>query len=455
MIRHLRRRPIILILIAYIILLKIVQVSGLFNSDKDGLPYNAGETFELRAVVTGAPEPRLEKDDSYTNLAIPIKTDEGDKAVILWRAKHWHKPPDYGERWLFFGSLNSEATYGKQWIRADSRKSEQLPGSYGNRFISTCYAARREAASILRIGIDEHGDAVTIIHAVLLGYRSSFSSSLREVFRRTGTLHIFAISGLHVGIIAMLLTFLLKWAGVSRPSWIWYMAPLLIAYTIATGGRASAVRACVMMILLYLAPVLSRKADTLSAIAAAAVLILMAAPGQINDIGFIYSFTVVTGIVLICPIIERPLLKSIERDPLAIIPESFPVRSLRFAAKSAISILSVSVAAWLASAPLTLYFFQRFAPIAPLSNLIVVPAAVLIVCTGCLSLIFGACAAVFAFALNNINLLFVTFLKSVMELIALIPYGSFRTGHITVWIIPAWYTILLLVIVTINKRRNR
>jgi len=361
-----------------------------------------------------------------------------------WGAPRGFDGPRYGDRWQMWGKVRScaDARLRRCCLSASWRTSRRLSGKHGWRVVDMCYAARRAAAKRLAVGIADHPAAVDLLHALLLGYRSQLKGRTREVFELTGTLHIFAISGLHVGIVAGFIIFALRALRISRIWWFLFLAPLLVGYTVATGAKSSAVRACVMAVVYFLAPLLGRKADGISALAAAAIAILIAAPSQLFDVGFIFSFVVVAGLLLLYPHLEGMARKLWERDPLRLQRERWFVAALRECGRYLVSLWAVSCAAWLASAPLMAYFFGRFAPIALLSNLVVVPLAFLIVLAGCLSLLAGSCVEWFSEIFNHANLALIAGLVRTMELMAQIPLGHIRVPEPPAWILALWYGAL-------------
>ena len=255
-----------------------------------------------------------------------------------------------------------------------------------------------------------------------------------------------------MGIVCLLFTFVLRALRVSRDRWVLALAPLLMAYTLATGARASAVRACIMAIIYYLAPLVGRRADVPSGIAAAAVLILAWAPAQLVDVGFIFSFVVVTGIVALYPLFEQPLRRLWAPDPFRLQPENAGMRIWRGVLRYLCGLAAVSCSAWLASAPLTAYFFGWFAPVALVSNLLVIPLAFLIVVSGSLSLVAGSIWMLLADVFNHASLALVSLLVAVVRGLAKVPFGSMAVPVPPLWVVFAWYAVLGAVLVFVRKR---
>ena len=207
-----------------------------------------------------------------------------------------------------------------------------------------------------------------------------------------------------------------------------------------------------MATIYWAAPLLGRKPDSLSALAMAAIVILVAAPSQLFQAGFVLSFTVVTGLLLLYPLINAPLRRLIEPNPLRIQDEPTPVIFGRACLNYIVSVVALSVSAWLASAPLMAYYFGRFTPIGLIGNLLVVPLAFLVVVAGSLSLVLGSCVDFFAVTFNHTNIALVTFLIWCMKIIARIPYGSIRIANPSIWAVLLWYAILLAIVARCARR---
>ena len=403
----------------------------------------------------------------------------------------WYGPPP-GDEQVYGNSVGVGPGYGEQWamrgkIRLPQYKNYHgnyilITGDYSSRRISVgifstiaqqCLAARRSSAEKLSVGIEEFPEYVGLLRAILLGYRSNLKGDMRELFAQVGTLHIFAVSGLHVGIICSLIIFVLSVLTVPRTHWVLLLAPLLIAYTFAIGARPSAVRACIMAIIYFGAPLVWRKADSISTVSLAAMLILAFAPHQLFQIGFIYSFVVVLGLILLYPVIHHALSLGMRRlgiftrvgeltveplfwqkDNMQIEDESKWIVIVRKFMHYLVSLLALSCAAWLASAPITAYFFGNISPIALIANVVVIPLAFLVVITGALSLLLGYCLTILADIFNHANLAIIALLVNSMQWIGKVPGAFFEIDKVPLWFVFLWYA-LLLVIVYLYKKRSK
>ncbi|HMJ07149.1 MAG TPA: ComEC/Rec2 family competence protein, partial [Chthoniobacterales bacterium] len=215
--------------------------------------------------------------------------------------------------------------------------------------------SRRWMQGILSRGLEDSPDVTGAINGMVLGLRHQTPEDIEEPFQQTGTLHLFAVAGLHVGIVARLLWIL---ATVIRLPQKWatlLIIPALLFYAAVTGLHTSSVRAAVMSAVLLGGFLVERKAFALNNLAAAAVLILCWDSNELFSIGFQLSFAVVAAIIILADPTFRFLRRCFEPDPF--LPRSlFTVR--RRALNRAISWLaraaSVSFAAWVGSLPLML-----------------------------------------------------------------------------------------------------
>ena len=332
-------------------------------------------------------------------------------------------PPQYGDRW-HVGMVVRLGPDGRLGGVVHSRAVRLAPARTEG-LLRRIYAQRERSRRALFHGVDGGSRAAGIAGALVLGYREDVPADVRELFLRTGTAHVFAISGLHVGIVGAVLAGLLRLAGVPRRWWAAAMVPLLALYTAATGASVSSMRAFTMAAAWWLAPIFRRRPDPPSALALAAVAILLAAPAQIAEPGFWFSFLVVAALL------ATGRTSAPTGEPGVGAPAAW-----RLAARVA-DLGRASLAAWCASTPLTVYLGNQVAPAAVVGNLVVIPASFLIVLTGCLSLLVHPIAPAVSAALNRANTSFAGGLIAVVEVLFDAP-GS----HWFVRAPPLWGIVL-------------
>lgn len=226
----------------------------------------------------------------------------------------------------------------------------------------------------LQRGLPVEDEPLRLTWAMALGWKTALTSEVSAPFMRTGTMHIFAISGLHIALIAGILVNLLRVLQVPRAACALVVIPLIWFYTAATGWQSSAIRSTVMMSVVIAGWSLNRPGDLLNSLGAAGFIILVWQPEQLFQASFQLSFFVVLSIALLLPPIEKILRRWLATDPL-LPPELRPRRQrwldapVRFVALS----LATSLAAWLGSLPLIAYYFHLFTPVSLLANLVIVP----------------------------------------------------------------------------------
>jgi len=350
----------------------------------------------------------------------------------------------YGELWRIKGRYRSyeEARAGFEGsLRAsEAVRLQESPPS----FRAFCYKTRHRASRVLCVGMKSFPEQTQLLHALLLGYREALSPALYQRFARTGTLHIFAISGLHVGVLAAILIAVLKLLGVPRTIWGLFLVPALFFYVVSTGMKPSALRAFTMAAVYFAAPLFGRRPDSGSAIALAAIILLAINSLQITNPGFLLSFTVVSGIVMVHGYVTRRLTGFSRPSwaiPLAQLSGPRPLVALaRFFGLLTLT----SVAAWVFSAPLTARFFNTLSPVALVGNLAIIPLTFLIVLTGCLTLLAAPVSLFATLVFNHANRAFVGVLISVIRSMSTLPgaYGFVRSPSPIV--LALWYTALIL-----------
>lgn len=234
---------------------------------------------------------------------------------------------------------------------------------------------RRKLISILEREIPEGGQTA-VLKSLLLGYREDLDTIQQQNFARSGTMHILAVSGLHVGILYFLPALLLK--RLKAFIFLWYASNILLfivlwMYALVTGLSSSVVRAVCMCCIYGVGMMSRRQISSIHVLSLAAFIMIISRPPVVFEAGFQLSFAAVSGIL----VLYRRLLGL------------FPFRG--WAGRRIAQMMAVSLAAQLSTMPLTIMYFNQFAPSALLANLLVIPLATLILDIG---LLFFLCAGV-------------------------------------------------------------
>ncbi|MBA4148509.1 MAG: ComEC/Rec2 family competence protein [Verrucomicrobia bacterium] len=255
---------------------------------------------------------------------------------------------------------------GEDWQRVST---EARSMAFSDRFIKWSQRS-------LKRGLPEEDESLHLIYAMSLGWKSALDTETSQRFMKSGTMHIFAISGLHIALIAGILLTLLRVARVPRHWSGLVVIPLLWFYTMATGWQPSAVRSSIMMSVVILGWSLKRPGDLLNSLGTAALIILLWQPQQLFQASFQLSFFVVLSIALLMPPFEGLRQRVLKHDPF-LPPELRPKwqRWLDLPIRFVTVTLITSAAAWLGSLPFAANYFHLFTPVSLLANLFVVPLA--------------------------------------------------------------------------------
>lgn len=297
--------------------------------------------------------------------------------------------------------------------------SRPLSPSLADRF-------RPWAQSTLARGLPVEDEPLRLLWAMTLGWKTALTGEISEPFMRSGTMHIFAISGLHIALISGILVSLLRVFQVPRSVCGVLVIPLIWSYTGLTGWQASAIRSTIMMTVIIAGWSLKRPGDLLNSLAAAAVIILIWDPQQLFQASFQLSFSVVLSLALFTPVLERIRKTWSQPDPF--LPAETRSRWPKWMERPAhyISLsFTTSLAAWLGSIPLVAYYFHLFTPVSLLANLVVVPLSSLALMSNLASLMTGswfpACTEIF----NHSAWFWMLLMVRVSEWAAQVPGGSF------------------------------
>jgi DNA internalization-related competence protein ComEC/Rec2 len=302
------------------------------------------------------------------------------------------------------------------------------------------------AKRTLALGLPAEDEALHLLWAMTLGWKTALTNEVAEPFMRSGTMHIFAISGLHVALIAGILVSLFRVARVTRSACGTLVIPLIWFYTYATGWQASAIRSTVMMTVVIAGWSLRRPSDLLNSLAAAAFLILLWDPQQIFQASFQLSFFVVLSLALFSPPLETLRKRWFEPDPF--VPEVIRPPWKKWVGKPLdllTASIATSLAAWLGSIPLVAYYFHLFTPVSLLANLIVVPLSGLALASNLASLVVGSWCVAAAEWFNHSAWLWMNLMCRASDWAAHAPGGCFHVRAPNALTFALYYGLLVSV----------
>jgi competence protein ComEC len=296
----------------------------------------------------------------------------------------------------------------------------------GNPVLRAARKSRDWMQNVLCRNLDDSPDVQSFINGIALGLRHQTPQDIEEPFQQTGTLHLFAVAGLHVGIVARLLWIVAVVARLSRKWAVAVIVPLLLFYAAVTGLHVSSMRAAVMASVLLGGFFFERKVFTLNSLAAAAFFLLAWDTNELFAAGFQLSFAVVGAIVLLADPLFQSLRRCAAPDPF--LPRNLLSPTRRWSDRGFESICrggSVSLAAWLGSLLLIVWYFHLVTPISLLANLTVVPIAFLILAIALLSILAAPLFAPVSVVFNNANWCLARLVLVLVHWFAQLPGGHY------------------------------
>lgn len=285
-----------------------------------------------------------------------------------------------GDRIRIRGRLHSHGT--ALFVRSREGLITKPPRTSGKSLDGFVYQYRKILWERMYATLDRRSAGVAA--TMLLGIPGQIDSRTRDLFRKTGTAHLLAISGLHMGLIALLSTWCLARLGFDDRRRIWLLVPMLGLFCLITGCRIPVARAylvCVFYLLLMRA---HRQVDPLDPLFDACLVLLILDPNALRELSFQLSFAGYFAILVFLKIRHRPKKPPCAMDAeekresilsLRFLPEPLKTMHAIFMRllKKACLLFGVSLASWLGTMPLTLYYFQVFVPLAPVINVLVFP----------------------------------------------------------------------------------
>lgn len=262
-----------------------------------------------------------------------------------------------------------------------------------------------------------------LISSMLLGNRADLSGEVVDNFMKTGIIHFIAVSGFNVGIVVFTVAAPLRLLGFNQTLSTIIILITVMFYAFLTGLNPPVLRASIMASVFFSSFLVRRQWDITSGIFTAIFVILVRNPADLFNVGFQLSVLATVGIVYGSARIEEVLFKG------AIFVEKLQVKAERgrlfFLKKYLRKSLCISLAAWLATLPVTAYYFHLFTPFVAAINILVFPLFWIIIVCGIVLLTIGTVcpplANVSAWLASNTNMA----LESLVSHLVSLPYSYF------------------------------
>jgi len=328
------------------------------------------------AVITGYPEEKANSFKSILqllperqNILTYLEKDSTAANLVPGQVIAFHRQPTAIEPPSNPGEFNYRAYMLRHHIthRLYLRTKDYFitTGKVGLNIRQKALVVREHLLSIFeRYGFS--GNEMSILSALVLGDRENIDPEIKEEFANSGAIHILAVSGLHVGIIYFVFSFLLKFLKAYRKGRLVRLFVLLAViwiYAFITGLSPSVQRAATMFSFIAIGENINRQNNIYNTLAASAFLLLLVNPALLFEVGFQLSYAAVLSIVFFQPLIYHAIYIS------------------NWWLDKVWGLLTVSLAAQIGVSPLSIYYFHQFPVYFWLTNLFAIPLTTLIIYT--------------------------------------------------------------------------
>ena len=265
---------------------------------------------------------------------------------------------NYEQYASFQGIFHNVYLKENDWVQLKMRKV--------NSFQQFIFKARDHILSILRKNVGTNKDELGIAQALLIGYTNDLDKDLVQAYSNTGVVHIIAISGMHLGLIYVLLVWLFSRIPLlnrSKLLQVIFILACLWTFSLLTGASASVVRAAVMFTFITIGKSFDKQSSIFNSLAGSAFIMLCYNPYFVWDVGFQLSYLAVVGIV----VFQKPVYNWFY------IKNKWLDKVWKLAA--------ISLAAQVLTFPVCIYYFHQFPNLFLLTNIIAVPLSSLILYT--------------------------------------------------------------------------
>jgi len=345
----------------------------IFTADE---PTQNGSIIKFRARVIKAIKNKRTSRVSG-NLMVAIRSDGAHSLRVIYGstfiipARYTSVAPPYNSGEFDLRSwMANQNVYHQAFLKKEEMVS--TAEQKGNFFISFSLNLRQRQMAIYRKLIKDD-EAFAVATALILGYRSDLNATTLSAYSKTGTIHALSVSGMHVGIIYLVLEWMLKWMdrkGIMKWTKVLLMICMIWFYTILTGCSASVLRSAIMLTLFILTKSLHKDANSYHILILSGCILLLYQPFLLWDVGFQLSYLAVLGLIWLQPLIEGMI--------------SFKWNWI----KKLWSLISLSIAAQVLTSPFSVYYFHQFPVYFIFSNLFIALPVTLLMYSGIAILLF-------------------------------------------------------------------
>ena len=422
-----------------------VEVEGVVTSD----PESVGAATRFRLRVHGI-RPGGEWFEASGDALVTLRESA---RIARQRDRPYFR---YGDRLLLRGALEAppeleEFDYPAYLARQGIGSVMSFPAvtfvdeNGGLAFYRWLYGLRRRLADSVARVVPE--PQASIGQALLLGLRRSIPEQMVTDFQTTGTSHVLAISGLHVGTL-LGISLAVSRGVLGRRRQLYLILPLVAMwlYALLSGMSPSVVRASIMGTVYLAALLLGRPRSVLPALGLAAGAMVAAQPSVLLSVSFQLSFAAVGGIA----VLGEPLAQRLRRLNLPVLGRQGPIDT---SVATALDIVAMTIAATVATLPLIAFYFQRVSLVGLPTTVLILPALPLVLVTQGFAALIGMLNASVAEPFGWVAWVATGYLSGTVHQVARLPGASFETGQVAPLLVWAYYAVLVLSLAGVASRR--
>ncbi|MCF7687041.1 MAG: ComEC/Rec2 family competence protein [Cephaloticoccus sp.] len=366
---------------------------------------------------------------------MPLRSAEIDATGVLELLPE-HPPANTFAGYLAATGMNFTLTRGN--LQAETRPP--------SRFRQFCARTREQFSRTLGFGVvAKRPDLTGVLRAMLLGQKDELSDAQDSLFMQSGTMHLFAISGLHIGVIAVGLQALFSLLRCPRLLRLVLGVILLWLYVAITGGTPSAVRAFTMVALFQTSQQWKVPGNPLAALAASALVVLLLEPLQLFSASFQLSYGIVAALLLLgLPLGETWLARWPAFAHLPKVTWHWWHHWIDAVWRAGLGVFAIGLASILFSLIAGVEYFGLFTPGALLANLVLIPLAMIVILAGMGSLLCGMAGFTLGTLLcNHAAILILWFIDQGIRFFVVLPGVYHAASFKAPWIGPVALTLLL------------
>jgi len=387
-------------------------------------------------------EPKINQLRSTQRFVALVSCIDNRPARFRVFAESSGEPFSYGDRIISQGKFSlparpmnpGEFDFGdylrRQNIYLHFRALRDVPAmvtarNQGNPFVAAALAARHRLAEVLKDGLQDDQEVAETVQGMILGGRAETSPDLKRLFRDTGTIHLFAASGLQVSLFAGLAWSCIRYVRLPRRWVALAIVPVVLTYCAVTGFYPATVRAAVMAMLMSIGVSLERPVAMINSLCASGLLILAHDTQELFQTGFELSFAAVIAIMTTVRPLAHLLFRPFQIDPF--LPIQLLDRWQRIwyrAMHQTCDVFSLSIVCWIATLPILILQEHHFSLVAIFANLVVVPLATTVMLLGVAAMLLSSLSGWTAACLNNTSWLITKAMLLVLHGATLIPWQS-------------------------------